>query len=203
MELDQARPSCDFATIQKFYESDFKLDTSSSTTYSSTRSNKVNDIKSYDSDSSTLSNSDTEELELDAISNEEEFSKYQNDLHKQNQLRSQDGNLVLVNHGDRSVAQATGPTIETVAIQNSSDIQFGNKTFYNGPVTIKQFLFDEKNSKWISRSNGGVANIENGAVNKGFDGEIMECSNVMNRANPRRKVSTYENEAIFERSVAS
>lgn len=186
-ELDQARP-CDFATIQKFYESDFKLDTSSSTC-SSTRSNKVNDIKSYDSDSSTLSNSDTEELELDAISNEEEFSKYQNDLHKQNQLRSQDGNLVVVNHGDRSVAQATGPTIETVAIQNSSDIQFGNKTFYNGPVTIKQFLFDEKNSKWISRSNGGVATIENGAVNKGFDGEIIKRSNVMIRVNPRRKLA--------------
>uniref|UniRef100_A0A1L8E2U6 Putative peptidoglycan recognition protein lc n=1 Tax=Nyssomyia neivai TaxID=330878 RepID=A0A1L8E2U6_9DIPT len=32
------------------------------------------------------------------------------------------------------------PTIETVAVSNSSDITFGNKTFINGPVTIKQFI---------------------------------------------------------------
>lgn len=28
-----------------------------------------------------------------------------------------------------------------VAITNSSDVHFGNKTYYQGPVTIKQFLY--------------------------------------------------------------
>ncbi|GAB0098253.1 Peptidoglycan recognition protein [Sergentomyia squamirostris] len=32
------------------------------------------------------------------------------------------------------------PIIESVAVSNSSDITFGNKTFINGPVTIKQFI---------------------------------------------------------------
>ncbi|XP_059609203.1 peptidoglycan-recognition protein 1-like isoform X2 [Phlebotomus argentipes] len=32
------------------------------------------------------------------------------------------------------------PAIESVAVSNSSDITFGNKTFINGPVTIKQFI---------------------------------------------------------------
>lgn len=39
------------------------------------------------------------------------------------------------------------PNIGSIAVQNSSDITFGNKTFYQGPVTIKQFVYD-KNNKW-------------------------------------------------------
>lgn len=29
-----------------------------------------------------------------------------------------------------------------IVVQNSSDVHFGNKTFYQGPVTIKQFLYN-------------------------------------------------------------
>lgn len=36
--------------------------------------------------------------------------------------------------------------IGSIAVQNSSDITFGNKTFYQGPVTIKQFVYDK--NKW-------------------------------------------------------
>lgn len=46
-----------------------------------------------------------------------------------------------------AVAAATvKPNIGSIAVQNSSDITFGNKTFYQGPVTIKQFLYENK--KW-------------------------------------------------------
>lgn len=38
------------------------------------------------------------------------------------------------------------PTIGSIAVQNSRDITFGNKTFYQGPVTIKQFVYDK--NKW-------------------------------------------------------
>lgn len=38
------------------------------------------------------------------------------------------------------------PNIGSIAVQNSSDITFGNKTFYQGPVTIKQFVYDK--NKW-------------------------------------------------------
>lgn len=37
------------------------------------------------------------------------------------------------------------PNIGSIAVQNSSDITFGNKTFYQGPVTIKQIVRHDKN----------------------------------------------------------
>lgn len=30
---------------------------------------------------------------------------------------------------------------ENICVSNSSDVHFGNKTFYQGPVTIKQFVY--------------------------------------------------------------
>lgn len=38
------------------------------------------------------------------------------------------------------------PNIGSIAVQNSSDITFGNKTFYHGPVTINHFVYDK--NKW-------------------------------------------------------
>lgn len=46
----------------------------------------------------------------------------------------------------RSSANNDVPNIGSIAVQNSSDITFGNKTFYQGPVTIKQFVYDK--NKW-------------------------------------------------------
>lgn len=57
--------------------------------------------------------------------------------------RNQDGrhsSLMCANNND------TSPNIGSIAVQNSSDITFGNKTFYQGPVTIKQFVYDK--TKW-------------------------------------------------------
>lgn len=43
-------------------------------------------------------------------------------------------------------------SIGSIAVQNSSGITFGNKTFYQGPVTIKQFLYDK--NKWKPTDTG-------------------------------------------------
>lgn len=48
--------------------------------------------------------------------------------------------------------------IASIAIKDSTDITFGNKTHYHGPVTIKQFMLDRDKGGWASTSNGGVTN---------------------------------------------
>lgn len=47
--------------------------------------------------------------------------------------------------------------IGSIAIQSSADITFGNKTFYRGPVTIKQFLLDDND--WTENGNDKPANL--------------------------------------------
>jgi hypothetical protein len=36
------------------------------------------------------------------------------------------------------------PSFGNIVVNSSSDVHFGNKTFYNGPVTIKQFVYTAK-----------------------------------------------------------
>lgn len=50
--------------------------------------------------------------------------------------------------------------IGSIAVQNSSEITFGHKTYYQGPVTVKQFLYDKE--KWRK--------VKNGEDNFAFDG---------------------------------
>lgn len=84
--------------------------------------------------------------------------------------------IVLVNDGSNSNVpgvinsyehDAPKLNIGSIAVQNSSGITFGNKTFYQGPVTIKQFLYD--NNKWTPTDQGndnpaftgdGTANLD-------------------------------------------
>ncbi|CAO1316068.1 unnamed protein product [Diamesa tonsa] len=71
---------------------------------------------------------------------------------------SSNGGVILVKNSDSN--NTDQPRIGTVAVQNSTDITFGNKTFYQGPVTIKQFLLDEKNNN----KQPGKTNNTNNAV---------------------------------------
>lgn len=167
----------DRAVIDKYYADNFnsiiKRSPSSSTCSSMSSITKANDARSYKSESSTATNSDTEELELDAIPSKADFKKYQNSSLEPHKLHSHNGNLVIVdNSSGPSSAQTSGPRIDSIAIQNSSDIQFGNKTFYNGPVVIKQFMLDDRNKKWISRTEAEESRNKNGVVNDGFDGKV-------------------------------
>ncbi|KAJ3629428.1 hypothetical protein MTP99_013821 [Tenebrio molitor] len=50
--------------------------------------------------------------------------------------QSYDGTVVLRDDNTPEL-----PSFGNVSVMNSSDIHFGNKTFYQGPVTIKQFLY--------------------------------------------------------------
>jgi hypothetical protein len=171
IELDTAK-TCNFSAIDKFYENNLnnivKLDSSTSSIYSSTESIENVKRETNRGGSTTASDSESECLELDSVPRKEDFIKHQSSNALENKKSDSNGNLVVVNHANSS---ANGPKIDSIAIQNSSDIQFGNKTFYNGPVTIKQFMLDDKNKKWISR-NTENAQLENGVVNKAFDGKL-------------------------------
>lgn len=176
IELDKAEP-CDLKAIDTFYENNLnsivKLDSpspSSRTVSSSSSIERKIKRRQRLSESSGTSDSEQEELELDSAPTKDKFLQYQTSP-SSNSLFSSDRNVIVVNEADNNLTQKNGSRIESIAIQNSSDIQFGNKTFYNGPVTIKQFLLDDKNKKWISRTNDQVGQIENGVFNRGFDGK--------------------------------
>lgn len=69
-----------------------------------------------------------------------------------------------------SSSAAIRPNIGSIAVQNSSDITFGNKTFYQGPVTIKQYIKD--NNKWTpsEQANDNPNFVSsNGTLAKGID----------------------------------
>lgn len=58
--------------------------------------------------------------------------------------------VVAENCGIGSNAHQQRPHIGSIALQNSTDITFGDKTFYQGPVTVKQFFLEK--DQWM-RSN--------------------------------------------------
>lgn len=77
-----------------------------------------------------------------------------------------------------------------IVVKDSSDVHFGNKTFYQGPVTIKQFLYNNTPSDTklcieegcenpnlvtdsaCSVSNKGVINGINGNVSNGINNGV-------------------------------
>lgn len=186
VELDHAKP-CDLKVIDTFYESNLesivKLDspTPSQRTVSSTSSivRHIN-LKANRSGTSSDSDSDEDGLELDSVPTRDNFLQYQTSSPANNNVLLNNGdNVIMVNHADNNnVAHTNGPRINSVAIQHSSDIQFGDKTFYNGPVTIKQFLLDDRKKKWVCKSNDEIAQIENGILNKVFDGKVHHIAGV-------------------------
>lgn len=70
------------------------------------------------------------------------------------------------------------PNIGSIAVQNSSDITFGNKTFYQGPVTIKQYIKDKDKNKWTpsDKANDNPNFVtSNGDLAKG-EGDFFDIS---------------------------
>ncbi|GLV32198.1 Peptidoglycan recognition protein LE [Carabus blaptoides fortunei] len=57
-------------------------------------------------------------------------------------------------------------TFGNVVVKNSSDVQFGNNTYYHGPVTIKQFVYKGAQDGQLSIENGGK-------YNSGFQDECV------------------------------
>lgn len=112
----------------------------------------------------TLEENECNSSVVDSDSDEEPFDP--EDFKRKN---SDSNEIVIVNNSieknEGAVANLKSNAnsklnIGSIAVQNSSEITFGNKTFYQGPVTIKQFLYD--NDKWQQ--------VNPGKDNLGFDG---------------------------------
>lgn len=68
-----------------------------------------------------------------------------------------DGTIIVSHAGQSDIC----PTFGDISICNGSDIHFGNKTFYHGPVTIKQFVVaDEDQLKKIRESDVAPSVVE-------------------------------------------
>lgn len=120
---------------------------------SSPISNNVT-IESLSDDDSSVVDSDSDIDEIPKSASDFFQNKVictTNGSHEQNQ------GVIVINEKNSSDNNnvAKQPQIGSIAVQNSTDITFGNKTFYQGPVTIKQFLL-EKN-QW-RQSESGVDN---------------------------------------------
>lgn len=59
------------------------------------------------------------------------------------------------------------PNIGSIALQNSTDITFGDKTFYQGPVTVKQFFLEK--DQWRRHHESQSAAAAEGRTNAGFE----------------------------------
>lgn len=119
-------------------------------------------IKWSEDESSSASDSDFDE---NVIPNVE---KCQNFVSNALATRANSADAFCAIHSskqNRIGSEMAKPNVGSIAVQSSSDITFGNKTFYDGPVTIKQFHLDT--NKW--RQNG----VDNAAyVHSNGDGAI-------------------------------
>lgn len=138
-------------------------DSGKATSPQSTRSNNVS-IESLDGDGSDSSIADSDSDFEDSLPIEPNVIL--ENIRGINNVNRNTSGIVVLNQGQPVVSEissansAVKPQIGSIAVQNSSDITFGNKTFYQGPVTIKQFLLE--NDKWKLRP-------ESGSTNGGYD----------------------------------
>lgn len=115
--------------------------------------------------------SDEDSSIVDSDSDVDELPKSAADFFRNKSVclaNEQNQGVVVINETNSSDSNnvAKQPQIGSIAVQNSSDITFGNKTFYQGPVTIKQFLL-EKN-QWRQ--------TDSGADNRGFEQSNVDLS---------------------------
>lgn len=66
-----------------------------------------------------------------------------------------------------------------VAITNSNDVHFGNKTYYQGPVTIKQFLYASNANAGLKELESKLSDVKcgNGTVVDGLGEEKSDVQN--------------------------
>lgn len=65
----------------------------------------------------------------------------------------------------------TKPNIGSIAVQNSSDVTFGNKTFYQGPVTINHFVYDKNKWKETEKNENDNLGYEHSTTDSNLDGK--------------------------------
>lgn len=105
---------------------------------------------------STSSISDSNETALELDSDEEDLRRpdFPSEIIKQ-----MNGSVPSPTIEVNGMPPCAIPTIQSIAIKNSTDVTFGNKTHYHGPVTIKQFLVDK----------GKLSLVDEGLINGAFD----------------------------------
>ncbi|KAK9885883.1 hypothetical protein WA026_013758 [Henosepilachna vigintioctopunctata] len=84
-------------------------------------------------------------------SNEYENEKWDSQLQLPNSNVAENGGAVILQQNGQDERQ---PTFGNISVTNGSDIHFGNKTFYQGSVTIQQFVYanGDKELKKVSES---------------------------------------------------
>lgn len=134
----------------------------------------IKSIEDNGDDDSTIADSDVEDVYIhsddDIGTNIVEHSQ---GTVMMNCCPSTDGECSVLSTTASSTS-ALRPNIGSIAVQNSSDITFGNKTYYHGPVTIKQFMYDNK--KWRpndSANDNPAYNADAGDEEKKTDGTIL------------------------------
>nr|AEX31480.1 peptidoglycan recognition protein LC isoform A [Armigeres subalbatus] len=126
-------------------------------------------------DSSAFETSDSE---CDDEQIKKAIERIPNSLQPGSQL-VQNGMLVVKEDNSNSPETTRGPNIGSIAVQNSSDITFGNKTYIKGQVVIKNIYHDK----------------QNGATNKGYhetDGELGNPKKDINTSNEPNKQKSWQ-----------
>lgn len=133
---------------------------SSSTVLSNSNQRNSSSVNSLEDGDSSIAESDSD-CDENIITNCEQNDKY---------ILERRANSVSVLKDVQPTIVVANQRLGSVAIQNSADITFGNKTFYHGPVTIKQFLLDD-HTEWHQTGNDNPAYIHsNGA--RGGDASV-------------------------------
>lgn len=123
-----------------------------------TSSHNISISSINEDDNNDSSAFETSDSECDDEQIKKAIERIPNSLQPGSQL-VQNGMLVVKDDNNSSPVSARGPNIGSIAVQNSSDITFGNKTYIKGQVVIKNIYHDK----------------QNGAVNEGYhetDGEL-------------------------------
>lgn len=123
-----------------------------------------------------------EDCDSSSIDSDSDDAKKSNNLDLKKKLNAQNSREIILINEPQSIGnmESNSSNIGSIAVQNSSDITFGNKTFYQGPVTIKQqFLLDHN---WKETGNHNEAYTQSNSnistTNKDSGGYII-CTQIL------------------------
>lgn len=196
-ELDMAVPS-NFDAINDYYRENLKKIIDSDT-YSLTESiltiHSVEiKIPEIDDGSSTASDSDIEDLpkhfcataKTATATTNDRLSKVNNNICSFSPLSSynESGNATTTSTIASDNVQNKLQNINSIAISNSTDVHFGNKStsIYNGPVTIKQIVI----SDYLEKRDDTL-----GTVNKGFEGKCVILNHLSKLRKRRKRIQVF------------
>lgn len=132
----------------------------------SVRSNQMSivSLNDDDVDSSSIADSDSD---ADHVPSRSEFmaGALAAQRHHQNVTTTAAGNgIIVINNGANGdgllmASESSRPHIGSIALQNSTDITFGDKKYFQAPVTIKKYYLDK--DKWVQRDAAETSGADN------------------------------------------